>query len=178
MTQAEIANEMSNSKELGLRDKDGNAKPIRRRQILKYMRIAGFPLKQKNAIVQWTMNDPECIVNRFRYARKYLELTENSYSDICFLGEFSFASMMSLSSCPPVRRAEFIDGKAAPYRVTSAKEAKISVEDPEKWKIQYLLVLSLEGIVYYEIFGNMFRDINFPEVSQCLYRLSPTSGLP
>jgi hypothetical protein len=75
MTQAEIVNEMSNSKELGLRDKDGNNKPIRRRQILKYMRIAGFPLKQKNAIVQRNMNDPECIINRFRYARKYLELT-------------------------------------------------------------------------------------------------------
>lgn len=69
--------------------------------------------------------------------------------------------MMSLSSCPPVKRGEFIEGKSSPYHGNSLKEAKTLASDKENSKIQYLAVISLEGIVYYEIFNNIFRDMNF-----------------
>lgn len=52
--------------------------------------------------------------------------------------------MVSLSSCPPVKRDDFCDGKApnSRHRVNSIEDAKVSVEDKANRKVQYLIVIS------------------------------------
>lgn len=59
--------------------------------------------------------------------------------------------MVSLSSCPPVKRDDFCDGKAPNTRhcVNSIDDSKSSVEDQANRKVQYLIVISIEGIIYY-----------------------------
>lgn len=75
LTQGTITEEINKREDLLTRDKEGTLRPLKRRQIFKYMKIAGIPFKTQNATAQRNMNDPECIHNRFQYARKYLELT-------------------------------------------------------------------------------------------------------
>lgn len=59
------------------------------------------------------------------------------------MGEFSFANSLSLSSCPPVKRDEFVDGRGGNFTTVSVKGAKTAVDDPSRTKVQYLMVLSL-----------------------------------
>jgi hypothetical protein len=139
LTQNQIMNEMNKEPSLMARRQDGTIVPIKRKAIMYLMKRGNFEVRKTLKTKHLTINDPECINNRYRYVRKYLELTNEKDVDLCFLGEFSFANGMSWGSCSPIKIKEFVEGKL-PERA----------QDPKLMRnIQYLLVMSISGVVYF-----------------------------
>jgi len=76
---------MNNIDSLHNIDKNGLKMPITRRLVQHLMNIADIKPK-KVPYISRNINTYDCIHNRFRYAVKYLDLTNDKSSDICFIG--------------------------------------------------------------------------------------------
>jgi hypothetical protein len=77
-------------------------------------------------------------------------LTEQPNAEICFLGEYSF------SSCPIMKRENFVS-----FMTSRSKKTKIIPKEEDvadKWgrNLQILVALSLHGVVYYQLYSNIF----------------------
>jgi len=81
----QIADEMSQIDSLHNFDKNGNKIPISKKLVQHIMNIGNIKSK-KIPMIAKNNNAYDCIHNRFIYASKYLELTDDKASDICFLG--------------------------------------------------------------------------------------------
>lgn len=144
------------------------------------MRIGGYENKKVLLPPQRNINSPEFISYRYRYVRRYLELTNDPDSDIYFLGEYSLANMASLSSCSSTRRQTFVDYFQLKKNGSQGREVKdmkkeiILAKDKgeDRWgrNVQYLTVMSLQGVAYYQIFTNIFKELNFNKVNFVLLR--------
>lgn len=176
LTQRELADEINKVEGLLQKDKLGRSLPVGRKTIHHLMKVGGIVPPKALHRVQCSLNSPDQIANRNRYVRRYLQISEDKTAEICFLGEYSFANMHSLSSCPPLKRDEFVDGRAASKLALHSSRA--TDEDYNERSIQYLLVLGLRGVVYHEIFGDIFREMDFAKVGIVLFRLSATSASP
>jgi hypothetical protein len=48
--------------------------------------VGGISTKKMLQATQRNINSPEFIANRYKYVRRYLDLTEDKTADICFMG--------------------------------------------------------------------------------------------
>jgi len=85
MTQLEIVKEMSQVDHLHQLDKHGSKIPISRKMVQHLIKVGNIQPKFMQLHIN-QINSAHCIINRFRYAKRYLELTEDKFADICFLG--------------------------------------------------------------------------------------------
>ena len=173
MSTQEIVDEMSQVESLHNFDNFGNKIAISKKIIQHIMNVGNIKPRRVPMIPR-NNNTYDSITNRFKYALKYLHLTDDKASDICFLGQFSFVNSLSLSSCPLAKRDSFVDmryirGEPKPRPDAKLKtdiKAELGTGNPDDRygrNLQYLIVLSLHGVIYYELYYHIFQEMNFPK---------------
>lgn len=170
LTQREIIAEMHKHPHLLHRDSStGHYKPILSKAVSRLMQAARIKPKQKIKFAPIISNDPQSINNRYLYAQKYLQLTSEGQSEVYFLGEFSFGFGKSLSYCPKERKQEFVEGNQFD------SSSKLDV-DPTR-NTQCLVVLSQKELPYFQLFSNIFAELNFSKtlasIATTLNRINP-----